>query len=1184
MIISCYSLFTEFYPLLLYSALETVIPLRCEAESKCLEVLSLASSAQSESALALLLDMLETQMEPNLLQLDTTSWDANDNTADNMMIAEEEEEEESDLKHSDLQTSIQEALSMQRKHTLKNPDFVTKEEFRRLLKLFTMSRGHHAVTRANNNTTAKNSENASFKVEQKLLSFFQKLPSLTLCLQFVHTLERCEMSGFIFPLEKVDFFMDQKVDNSFVITVGNLSFSTDFHRQLHLILDAKIKEAMNTTPEGDADLEIIKFDFQARQQLFTIFTRLSEINAEHGRQKSPFLSTQVLEEVTVITRLFSPRAEALCWTMRVIKSQEKKMVITPLQQAQAQQQPIPGQGQRVSTPNTAISSPSVSSTSPTRKKMMSLRQRFANRTTSSSFASSPNSNANSPLRSFSSQQQQAQQQGEENEFKLNFSTFCAFFEVKQTALQKVSFSLKLDVLQGLQAGIVYRHLMSKHESQTYISSLATSKQLDYFFTPMLGDLGSLHEYSKDVIRLVNAELETPIGVRWLLPSFFIFLSQQTCITFVNDLLVKKNSSSSSCSVQRWLRDHLLTFQDMVAEYMLKMKNHNQEAEKEAEVEAEEEEEDEGGIVHQMYLEILQSQQAQGEREEVSFDSFTSILFQSTYDSCTSSDNLEAVFTLTAIILETLYGVNDQIERRTYGRENMKQVIYRWETILRQARIVLLLKSRAVFSGLEYPLFTIDHLSNGVLSLHRLLAQDTLEFGLRADQALEHEDRCREVYLHRNKAQPVSSTLGLDSSITSSSNKASSASSNSETLLAWGKVADKRWRDLLALALTEDSNNAITASPDISSNAASSSSNNNNNNSKLKRKRKPMLLFFPLHNHATTLGSYRALLMSDRWAKQYHTIETLVVVCEHLFEVMNPWRGLVAMEIYSKHIFPLLQLFLHLEEEVENSADYSVDPVRSQQLMIIMKETPMVKSLVTLTVEILNYIKEIIPTTAATSNTYLVDEGKEGSYDELFLTSGPSMMQGGEEGGEGDKPWPPLQDAFLHTLRRTFYQQVSLQALQQETMMYHMTLAYVMQLRFQCGLRGVKPSAVLGGAALLQEITEGDFYSNLAYKTAACRRGRLNTQLLAASDVQSIRRRAEFLDLSFQRVVQEERPQAIYVLASMWGFEADIVRLLHIQALLECGDVDNEIEEMIPQVSILSFLLFMLTHNFLQLIV
>ena len=126
-------------------------------------------------------------------------------------------------------------------------------------------------------------------------------------------------------------------------------------------------------------------------------------------------------------------------------------------------------------------------------------------------------------------------------------------------------------------------------------------------------------------------------------------------------------------------------------------------------------------------------------------------------------NLEAVLTFSAIVLETLAVVNDQVERRTYGAQSLRGCITAWESLIRQTRVVLLLASRtgttasaaaassvrpsstgeggggegeatvseavhAAHGAAQLQDFTVHNLSTGSVSLHRLLATG------RADQA------------------------------------------------------------------------------------------------------------------------------------------------------------------------------------------------------------------------------------------------------------------------------------------------------------------------------------------------------------------------------------------------------------------------------------------------------------------
>lgn len=182
--------------------------------------------------------------------------------------------------------------------------------------------------------------------------------------------------------------------------------------------------------------------------------------------------------------------------------------------------------------------------------------------------------------------------------------------------------------------------------------------------------------------------------------------------------------------------------------------------------------------------------------------------------------------VTAQVIEVLEAINDQLERRTYGATTLSQCKVAWCTLFRQLRVTLLLCSR-VGGGLS-----IDKLGSGDISIYNLLAADTLCFALEPDQAVEHELRCHEVYARRTK---------LDKQ-------------DSSALLAWGPLADQRWKELLAVAEAEDA-------PEIEKKLVSP-------RKKKIRRRRPLLLFFPSHNHLNLLGVYRSLILAERYP-MYH---------------------------------------------------------------------------------------------------------------------------------------------------------------------------------------------------------------------------------------------------------------------------------------------------------------------------
>lgn len=209
----------------------------------------------------------------------------------------------------------------------------------------------------------------------------------------------------------------------------------------------------------------------------------------------------------------------------------------------------------------------------------------------------------------------------------------------------------------------------------------------------------------------------------------------------------------------------------------------------------------------------------------------------------------------AVVLETLAAVHEQVERRTYGAFGLSQSMVVWENLVRQTRVAILLASRASSDASPgQPAFTVERLGSGAVSLHRLLAADTLCFAVRADQAVEHEERCQEVFNRRNAAV--------------SGPELSDASAKSDVLLAWGKVADRRWRDLIAVAVAED---AVLDSEEAMPEAAAEPTEAGDDAAAAAaqrrrppmRRRRPLLLYFPRHSQTRFLGAYRGILLADR---------------------------------------------------------------------------------------------------------------------------------------------------------------------------------------------------------------------------------------------------------------------------------------------------------------------------------
>lgn len=344
--------------------------------------------------------------------------------------------------------------------------------------------------------------------------------------------------------------------------------------------------------------------------------------------------------------------------------------------------------------------------------------------------------------------------------------------------------------------------------------------------------------------------------------------------------------------------------------------------------------------------------------------------------------------------------------------------------------------------------------------------------------------------------------------------------------------------------------------------------------------------------------------SCRWIVNAHRVEGLVAVSEHLFGLPHNWRGAVAAHIYENHVLPLVRLFLSMEEDVQQSlagglqqqgrsqtqtaatgnsgSPEGVQLVRSQvggvilslsmyyisyamhvqQLLLIMSDVALLKTFVRATTELLKFAEVSIaqhqqqqqqqqqqefPPAALSPTALPLKNSATDPYNQDTV----SMESGA---------WPSVTDSWLTAQYEKFYGglihsagrnsiAVGSDLCSVASVQAHVSLLWVLQLRFQCGLRGIKPSRVLGRATL--EIVERCHSSASGEPVSVdCRDLRM-----------------EFLDQCLRRLISVEPPVLVYRLAELWGINTDSVRLLHLTALLERdGSLDDEADLLVPQIA------------------
>eukprot|EP01038_Epipyxis_sp_PR26KG_P010056 gene10056-13516_t len=787
----------------------------------------------------------------------------------------------------------------------------------------------------------------------------------------------------------------------------------------------------------------------------------------------------------------------------------------------------------------------------------------------------------------------------------------------------------------------------------YIQRVVIMQLLSFIIAPLIGDLFALNSYISTTKMM---GLTSGIVIQKLLPLLLLFLQNQPMSVLISEIMIKALSTSP---FQRWLRDNLLTFQDSIASNpmdLLSLNGSSSELDSDDDPEAVDDnnraygrsrdssigDSNEIASIHKLAREIMNNRSLGGEENDnaliyPSFDEFVRHILYPAYRHASQSLQLETAMAFVAIVIDTLQAVNDQVERRTYGDSNLKNTISEWESLHKKLRVVLLLSSRIGFNNFN---LSVDSLSNNTeCSLYRLLALDTLEFAIKAENAIEHEEKCQEVYRNRiatnnnnlnrsNKTSTSSDSLNNRMSMSSTSATATSSKHHMDAvLLGWGESADKRWRDLMQVAICEDNieyetimativknsnidspagstlallkspsspmkpinlsspsiydnqlkGHPLNSSPSPVSNVLPSSpqvhipltaTSSHGNLPKSLRKRKPLLLYFPHHYSPHLLGCYRSLALTERWLKYPFNLEILSLANAHLFFIDEAWRAVASLQIYNYYLFPFIQSLLMLEED---PTDFHI---QSNQSSISSSTSPL---------NLLYQSKDPL---------YSIMNHKDYYQFLSFVSSDMSHLI----------LFVRIVVDILHFIA------VSPQALQDEE--HSATIATSLQppsqhnntIWFQCGLRGIKPSLILSEMDI--KPIRSDLYdnndNNKSFQKSPPIKNNSALQLI----------RYEFIDQCLKRLysIQSNNNNnidnntnhdpnqnsssnieninnnvnnnqnenllyenmaffitIIYQLGDLWGLSKDMIKLLHIITVLHFN-LDDDAEQLITQVS------------------
>ena len=162
-------------------------------------------------------------------------------------------------------------------------------------------------------------------------------------------------------------------------------------------------------------------------------------------------------------------------------------------------------------------------------------------------------------------------------------------------------------------------------------------------------------------------------------------------------------------------------------------------------------------------------------------------------------------------------------------------------------------------------------------------------------------------------------------------------------------------------------------------------------------------------------------------------------------------------------------------------------------------------------------------------------------------------------------WPPCTDPRLQQLITAL--QHTGGGVSESACRWHMCLLWVLQLRTQCGLRGVKTSELMG-EVLLQSmcapeslcVSWSDMYVHPP--SASEGPGGSVTDQLAVS-LRAVRE--EFMLQCFRRL-ESQSSNVVYAVTEQWGIDNKHARLTHLSTLLELGQ-DDIIGELISQVRV-----------------
>lgn len=507
--------------------------LRFSAEKNRLEMIKIEAGVFSDSELEQVAQFVKDHQ--GAANEDASSWDEN-------------------LRSSDMHASIQEVI--EREQRLRRSVLHSGKELRRLLQDWVKQ---------------PNSLSEMQSIERAVLNVLNRSMPLKSLVSMLACIEVAELTGEVPDFQSIS--SDEIVLacdwGPFALSSNDFQgrFSIEFHRSM-----VDLIQKLENKEESTLDLfQALQQELLVRRNLLKGVTLLLSVkgsSSENGLTRygdsSATLPPMQRDEATQICKQNTYRAEALCWTLRTMKKANSSL------DSLSSKSPPGG-----NIPSTSISPAQVPVISPANSMdaVTGISPRRIVRVKSSTPPPQPLFIDSESDRSTGSSRSMINFSAFRMLFARNVDTICLFrsaeihrfMDDQYVTLDRVegfvSLAYEFSHRIGLDSGELSSFdSLDNTRISADLSAELLKEVLALLFHALLGDLVSLHSFSA-ALKVLN--LADPLALKHLLPLFIHFLCKQSLQSLVADVLTKKMSVSP---LQRWLRDHLLTFQDSFSSY------------------------------------------------------------------------------------------------------------------------------------------------------------------------------------------------------------------------------------------------------------------------------------------------------------------------------------------------------------------------------------------------------------------------------------------------------------------------------------------------------------------------------------------------------------------------------------------------------------------------------------------